>query len=342
MTDTIHNIDQKLEARNRWARIAQGAGIAIVAWAIVTHVVARVPIPPVIVIGIVFGAFVPFLNGRRRKLGLIFGILGSPGTGRQLASGDARRACARPESAPAFILTLYTTIVVIGVHHRRRLGNLLRLSRRNRARALAGRRDRRSSSSGTVVASVVVALNTPSDTAAASGDIEVDDREGRVPPRRHLRLEAGTIGVWVDNRDGIHHTFTIEELDVDLEIPALKAKRVEFDAPAGTYEVICTVPGHESMTATLTRRAGEPDGDHRLPRRRQPPRPGGREDADRTRGPDLEVVGVAADYDELVSGAEQANPQVVVTDIRMPPTFRREGIEAAHLVRQPASQAPAS
>src|SRR5256712_12723464 len=45
--------------------------------------------------------------------------------------------------------------------------------------------------------------------------------------------------------------------------------------------------------------------------------------------PDMEVVGVAGDYDGLVSGAEQAAPQVVVTDIRMPPTFQREGIEAA-------------
>src|SRR5439155_17991790 len=43
---------------------------------------------------------------------------------------------------------------------------------------------------------------------------------------------------------------------------------------------------------------------------------------------DMEVVGVASDYDELVAGAERAAPQVVVTDIRMPPTFQREGIEA--------------
>src|ERR671936_484722 len=50
--------------------------------------------------------------------------------------------------------------------------------------------------------------------------------------------------------------------------------------------------------------------------------------------PDLEVVGVAADYDGLVSGAEQAAPQVIVTDIRMPPTFQREGIEAAKQVRK--------
>lgn len=50
--------------------------------------------------------------------------------------------------------------------------------------------------------------------------------------------------------------------------------------------------------------------------------------------PDLEVVGVAGDYDGLVAGAEQAAPQVVVTDIRMPPTFQREGIEAAKQVRK--------
>jgi len=49
---------------------------------------------------------------------------------------------------------------------------------------------------------------------------------------------------------------------------------------------------------------------------------------------DLTVVGVAADYDELVSGAEATRPQVLVTDIRMPPTFSREGIDAAREVRK--------
>ena len=51
------------------------------------------------------------------------------------------------------------------------------------------------------------------------------------------------------------------------------------------------------------------------------------------RQPDLEVVGVAADYDELVSGADALAPQVIVTDIRMPPSFQREGIEAAKQLR---------
>ncbi|HEY7429676.1 MAG TPA: adenylate/guanylate cyclase domain-containing protein [Streptosporangiaceae bacterium] len=49
---------------------------------------------------------------------------------------------------------------------------------------------------------------------------------------------------------------------------------------------------------------------------------------------DLRVVGVAADYDELVNGAEATQPQVLVTDIRMPPAFQREGIDAAKEVRK--------
>lgn len=52
------------------------------------------------------------------------------------------------------------------------------------------------------------------------------------------------------------------------------------------------------------------------------------------RAKDIEVVGVADDYDSLVAGAEAAAPQVVVTDIRMPPAFQREGIDAAQLIRK--------
>ncbi len=49
---------------------------------------------------------------------------------------------------------------------------------------------------------------------------------------------------------------------------------------------------------------------------------------------DLEVVGTAADYDELIAGVQATDPQVLVTDIRMPPTFQTEGIDAAKEVRK--------
>jgi adenylate cyclase len=50
--------------------------------------------------------------------------------------------------------------------------------------------------------------------------------------------------------------------------------------------------------------------------------------------PDIEVVGVAADQDELIAGAAETEPQVLVTDIRMPPNFQQEGIDAAKEVRK--------
>jgi adenylate cyclase len=48
----------------------------------------------------------------------------------------------------------------------------------------------------------------------------------------------------------------------------------------------------------------------------------------------IEVIGVADDYDSLVTGAEAAQPDVVVSDIRMPQHFQREGIDAAKQIRK--------
>jgi DNA-binding NarL/FixJ family response regulator len=52
------------------------------------------------------------------------------------------------------------------------------------------------------------------------------------------------------------------------------------------------------------------------------------------RDPTIDVVGVAGDFDELIAQAVALTPQVLVTDIRMPPTFQNEGIEGAKEVRK--------
>jgi DNA-binding NarL/FixJ family response regulator len=49
--------------------------------------------------------------------------------------------------------------------------------------------------------------------------------------------------------------------------------------------------------------------------------------------PGVEVVGLAANPAELDERILETLPQVVVLDIRMPPTYRMEGIEAAHKIR---------
>ncbi len=48
---------------------------------------------------------------------------------------------------------------------------------------------------------------------------------------------------------------------------------------------------------------------------------------------DIELVGFAADAPHLLATAAETKPDVVVTDIKMPPHFRLEGIDAAHKIR---------
>ena len=47
------------------------------------------------------------------------------------------------------------------------------------------------------------------------------------------------------------------------------------------------------------------------------------------RAPGVEVVATCADLDSLLAAVESERPDVVVTDIRMPPTDTDEGIRAA-------------
>ena len=49
---------------------------------------------------------------------------------------------------------------------------------------------------------------------------------------------------------------------------------------------------------------------------------------------DVDVVGVADDYESLVAAAAELEPDVVVSDIRMPPNFQHEGIDAAKEIRK--------
>jgi class 3 adenylate cyclase/DNA-binding NarL/FixJ family response regulator len=48
---------------------------------------------------------------------------------------------------------------------------------------------------------------------------------------------------------------------------------------------------------------------------------------------DLQVVGVAEDAPSLLATAAEYAPNVVVTDIKMPPSFQLEGIDCAHTIR---------
>lgn len=225
-----------------WMRFARAGAVTIVVWSVVLQLIAGL-IPPVALIGLVFFGFVPLLTGERRKLGLAFAVVAL-----LVVAGNLPAVVddlGNPDSAPAFILTLLA-VVGAGIGTLSGLGAFFRWT-------TAPIRPVAVSAvvlfvAGTA-ASVVAAANTDSDEALADDVVVVAERIAWEPGE--ITLTAADGGVWVDNRDGIRHTFTVEELGIDLDVPGLKTRRVDVDAAPGTYEIICEVPGHESMTGTL-------------------------------------------------------------------------------------------
>ncbi|MGH2735331.1 MAG: cupredoxin domain-containing protein [Actinomycetota bacterium] len=105
----------------------------------------------------------------------------------------------------------------------------------------------------TVIALAVVvaavASFTYSDAVARPGDIRVTTEDFAFS-KTALTTDGGKVAVFVDNKDGALHTFTVEELGVDLQVPAGKSARVVFDAGSGSYAFICK-PHEMDMKGTL-------------------------------------------------------------------------------------------
>ncbi len=87
-----------------------------------------------------------------------------------------------------------------------------------------------------------------------AGSILMDMKETKFVPDQ-LRIPAGKPAtLLVRNRDFVVHTFTIEELGIDVSFVPGTEKLVEVPASlAGkTLKLVCTIPGHDEMKGTLT------------------------------------------------------------------------------------------
>ena len=227
-----------------WMALARVGATVMVVFAVTLQATARAIIPPVLVIGLVFLTLIPYLKGERRRVGLaaaIFALAAYLGN-LPIILDDLQN----PDSAPSFILQLLSTagvFLVIAGGIGAIFGRPTRLLRPF-AMAAAG-----VFLAGTI-GSVAIAANTDS-ALARPDDVRVTAQELMWAPEEIL-IDSTASGIWVDNKDGVRHTFTIPALGIDLEVPGLKAGRIDINAPAGTYQIICTVPGHDSMTGTLT------------------------------------------------------------------------------------------
>lgn len=69
-----------------------------------------------------------------------------------------------------------------------------------------------------------------------------------------LTIDADSdVSVTFENVGDVPHDWTVEELGIQLSAAGGESETSTINAPAGTYEVICTIPGHADagMTGTL-------------------------------------------------------------------------------------------
>ena len=100
-----------------------------------------------------------------------------------------------------------------------------------------------------LVTSIVVAGGFEADEEQA-GDLRIEAVEFLYEPDE-ITASAGTLSVFFDNRDPALHTFTIDELGIDLIAPGDAGVREEVEAEAGEYRFYCKPHAAQGMEGTL-------------------------------------------------------------------------------------------
>ena len=159
-------------------------------------------------------------------------------------------ALAHPETPSDFLpLTLFTVATVVGS---------AAAVPAFRAARDPGRPTSRSATPVAVAAVLVLVTATVVSIVAASrvdsvtaqpGDIQLTAVDFQFNTSS-VTTDAGTVAVTVTNDDATRHTFTIDELGVDLNVPPGTTQRVTFPAHAGTYRFYC-IPHATDMAGEL-------------------------------------------------------------------------------------------
>ncbi|MCO5222620.1 MAG: cupredoxin domain-containing protein [Thermomicrobiales bacterium] len=108
-----------------------------------------------------------------------------------------------------------------------------------------------------------VATEAPSESEEEAGEGTADGGGGgnEVTVVSHdiyfepteVHVAAGTVKFILPNEGAAEHDFSIDELGIQVNIPAGTTQELEVDIPAGTYEFYCAIPGHKDagMMGTL-------------------------------------------------------------------------------------------
>lgn len=96
-------------------------------------------------------------------------------------------------------------------------------------------------------ATPAAAAQGAAEATVTSYDIYFEPKEFSVPADTEVTVSLPNEGVTL-------HNFSIDELNINVDIPPGETASTTINAPAGTYEYYCNVPGHKAagMLGTLT------------------------------------------------------------------------------------------
>jgi plastocyanin len=100
----------------------------------------------------------------------------------------------------------------------------------------------------------VVGVAGPSRATATEGSQPLAlQAAGTAFSSTSLEARPGRVTVSLANRDLFWHTFTVEQLGANVDVPVGGTRSVTFTVAPGTYAFVCTIPGHASagMRGTL-------------------------------------------------------------------------------------------
>ena len=102
---------------------------------------------------------------------------------------------------------------------------------------------------------------SPSQTrVTVQGTVGIVLREFEFEPRP-LKVRAGKVSFLLMNRGSVDHDFMIPEVMSAMEhgqdlVKPGQSKTIEVELKPGTYEAICTVPGHKESGMKVTLEVG--------------------------------------------------------------------------------------
>ncbi|HVE93950.1 MAG TPA: cupredoxin domain-containing protein [Acidimicrobiales bacterium] len=81
----------------------------------------------------------------------------------------------------------------------------------------------------------------------ATPSVRVETTEMRFTPARLVTEANQDVVIVVDNRGDVDHTFSINELDVEVKLNPGERKEITLNAAPNTYAYVCRILDHEGL-----------------------------------------------------------------------------------------------